>query len=171
MTGRTERDDAALDALRYVLGEMDAAESERFEGRLSEDQAAREAVADAVLIAQAAGRVPVEAGRPARRVRILRVAAAAGLLLAAVAAWRMGAGGSSSGAAPEDEQLIALWLELDEGEAADSLTGSGNGSEGAGSLGEALDPDAAEDDGEEAWDDFDEDPIPDWLLMALEDTR
>ncbi|HET6881367.1 MAG TPA: hypothetical protein VFI31_14490 [Pirellulales bacterium] len=47
-----EYDRLLLEATIYVLGDMSSAEGDAFEARLSEDQVAREALAEAVLICQ-----------------------------------------------------------------------------------------------------------------------
>ena len=77
-------------ALRYVCGELDADESAAFEQRLDHDQAAREAVAQAVELAGAVARLEPNAALlpgPSRRGRMGAIArwaalAAASLLLA-----------------------------------------------------------------------------------------
>jgi hypothetical protein len=54
----------------YVLGELSPEESERFESRLVEDQSAREALAGAVTLLQAASQ-PTPASVPVRRPNIV----------------------------------------------------------------------------------------------------
>ena len=53
-------EDLDLLAFRYIAGELTPAESEAFEQRLADDQAAREAVARAVDLAQAVASVPAD---------------------------------------------------------------------------------------------------------------
>jgi hypothetical protein len=83
-------DDLGFEAFRYVAGEMTDSEALAFEERLAGDQAAREAVAQAVEIAQAVtvlGPQAVPAGSPGNRA-ILRKSrrAAVVAVLAALAA-------------------------------------------------------------------------------------
>src|SRR3982751_6411866 len=59
-----ERDLAWL-AFRYVAGDLGEAQAAVFERRLGDDQAAREAVAEAVLLAGAVARAGAEARRDA----------------------------------------------------------------------------------------------------------
>jgi hypothetical protein len=53
-------EDLDLLAFRYIAGELTPAESEPFEQRLADDQAAREAVARAVDLAQAVASAPAD---------------------------------------------------------------------------------------------------------------
>src|SRR5690348_17135160 len=77
-------------ALRYALGELGGADALAFESRLEVDQAAREALADAVILSSAVRQLPRPArvASPARkpadrrsRVAAMLACAAAGLLL------------------------------------------------------------------------------------------
>src|SRR5262245_38899044 len=52
MTLSEERDDLDLSAFRYVAGEMTPVEAAAFEGRLADDQTARDAVSRAVGLSQ-----------------------------------------------------------------------------------------------------------------------
>src|SRR4051812_46731911 len=75
-------------AFRYVSGEMGRDEAEAFEGRLDQDQGAREAVAEAVALAAAVAQVEPAVLRMTRR-RVARVMAvlAVGAAAAASLVW------------------------------------------------------------------------------------
>ncbi len=137
-------------ALQYALGELNAAETEAFESRLETDQAAREALADAVLLTSAVRQHPQPAIRPGeipgpitRRSRLVAVVscAAAGLAVVALMKTPQGPVLRSNGEVPA---IVGAWSEL--------------GAE------ETL---LAEVEGESG-DDSDSD-IPDWMVAAVLD--
>ena len=132
-------DDLDLLAVRYVTGELAAAEIVAFEARLADDQVARDAVEFAVRIAVvsaddvAAPEMSVAGGSPVRSWRML--AAAAVLLIGATIAYYFSpwsadtqdATGSGSAVAgtqgvpgqafaeeSEDQVLIASWMAFGE---------------------------------------------------------
>jgi hypothetical protein len=79
-------------ALRYVAGEMGHDEAEAFECRLDHDQSAREAVAEAVLLAGAIARLepaPAPVLPIRRRVYVATLAGIVGVAAAACLAWLM----------------------------------------------------------------------------------
>jgi hypothetical protein len=75
-----DHDDLAWRAFRYVAGELDAEASAAFERRLDADQSAREAVAEAVLMAGAVARASA-ANRRQRRRRVALAALAVSCLV------------------------------------------------------------------------------------------
>jgi hypothetical protein len=92
MPTAAKNDDLLWLAFRYVAGELDVDESEAFEHRLSQDQAAREAVAEAVGLVQAValGHSPAHTSLPIRRPRrtaMIGVAAGLAACLALVVVW------------------------------------------------------------------------------------
>jgi anti-sigma factor RsiW len=96
-------------ALRYVSGELDRDQAEAFERRLDQDQAAREAVAEAVALAGAIAALP-PAGpsilpMPKARRPFRAVVAILGLAAAACLAWLFAGphGPPAPSPAPEDE--------------------------------------------------------------------
>lgn len=103
-------------AFRYVAGELDAAAAEAFERRLDEDQAAREAVAEAVSLlttVEAAVSLPAPAYRLRRRLTrwtlaATGLAAAAGLLIGI--SLLQGNRPRSSG--PINERVVLTWSNL-----------------------------------------------------------
>ncbi|HVJ84158.1 MAG TPA: hypothetical protein VM452_00865 [Caulifigura sp.] len=105
-------------ALQYALGELNATEVEAFETRLETDQAAREALADAVLVMGAVRRQPQAATRPAespvsisRRSRLVAFASctAAGLAVVALLKTPEGPVLRSNGEVPA---IVGTWSEL-----------------------------------------------------------
>jgi hypothetical protein len=68
--GEMPADDLALQALLYASGELDESDAERFEQRLGEDQAAREALLQAVTMSQLASGQPPPAPDPEYRDRV-----------------------------------------------------------------------------------------------------
>ncbi|QDU40719.1 hypothetical protein Mal4_50790 [Maioricimonas rarisocia] len=76
----TDRDDnLTWLAYQYVANELDAAQRAEFEARLADDQAARDALADLVLIHEAVGRQPatgrdsaIPATQPLTREQVIR---------------------------------------------------------------------------------------------------
>lgn len=143
-------------AVRYVLGELPAAEVAAFEERLASEQPAREAVARAARLVEtlAATPWPAEKAVPVRRTSLRRVATIAATIAAAVVLgvfFRNGvdnAGPQGLRLATDDvdpARLVVLWSEAAEPTAGD---------------GEA-----------ETFDDADSDADllpPDWLLAAVE---
>jgi hypothetical protein len=66
-TTRPADAELAVTALRYAAGEMDPLEAEGFEIRLADDQAARDALAEAVRLSAAASGAPAPAPDPLRK--------------------------------------------------------------------------------------------------------
>lgn len=114
-------EDVDLLAFRYIAGEMTAADAELFEQRLADDQAAREAVARAVDMAQAVASVPADTiplpafrhseltthqPRASRRLRPARWIAAAAAVVLAVLGLQFFKG-------PSDQTTLAkVWVNL-----------------------------------------------------------
>jgi hypothetical protein len=89
--------DLLLLALRYVAGEFSPAEASAFERRLDEDQAAREAVADAVALAGAiAGQTARVLPHSSHR-RTIKLVAGLALAAAASLAWFLILPGGTAG--------------------------------------------------------------------------
>lgn len=66
-TTRPADAELAVTALRYAAGDMDALEAEGFEIRLADDQAARDALAEAVRLSAAASGAPAPVPDPLRK--------------------------------------------------------------------------------------------------------
>lgn len=140
-------------AFLYVSGEMSADESQAFEMRLADDQAAREAVAAAVEIATAvsnASAVCVAAAPvPDRRRRNLAAVAAALAVCASCAFWLARSADERQrvdGAGLPD--LLALWIDPETDWRDDDEDGTV----------------AADDDADEL-------AVPDWMLAAVGGTE
>lgn len=178
-------DDAArleLAALRYFLGELDAAGQARFERRLDRDQTARDALEQAVWICQAADSLPAAPahGAPARPIRrgSWRLTAAAVLMVGvALGLMRLTPRAAThDNSAAQAEQLVALWIELG---ADDDTDGRPEDARDATGDPDDADTDDADADGAIGLDTADpespmpaatadeDDDLPDWLLLAL----
>ncbi|QDT55047.1 hypothetical protein Pan44_30880 [Caulifigura coniformis] len=107
-------------ALRYALDELPDAEARAFEGRLAVDQAAREALADVVILTSAVRQLPAPVpavanvsvgGRRSRMAAIVSCAAACLLLLVVI---RMPQPGPlvSNGQSFENTEIVGAWSEL-----------------------------------------------------------
>lgn len=117
--------DLDLAAMRYIAGEMSDDESRRFEARLGEEQAARDAVDFAVRVATASCELPALSQAPeAVRIALWKRAAVAALLILGLGVtWRyvaeQGAAGDSAAVevsmdAAQTEDLVASWVALGE---------------------------------------------------------
>lgn len=170
-------DDLDLLAVRYVTGELAAAETTAFEARLADDQAARDAVEFAVRIAVVSADdavAPEMSAAAVSPVRSWRLLAAAAILLVfatiayAVSAWSTSTTGAVEGGSAvagtdgnagqaaaeesEDQVLIASWM----------------------AFGELADQEADDVDQGEALEEFSElvgilDVVepPDWMMQGL----
>ncbi|MCA8958065.1 MAG: hypothetical protein KDC87_18460 [Planctomycetes bacterium] len=175
--------DLDFTAVRYVTGELDAAEVSAFEARLGEDQAARDAVSRAVFWATAAVQEHADdrlVARPTERARPRRLvgaAAAAALVLVAAGAyatWRLLGSRPAPGAGVVDrartepatnadraQALVLRWVEL--GEATEASLPGEFTAPGNGSL--AADAELALDSSEPPSEDLA--AAPSWLMKAL----
>lgn len=165
-------------AQQYVLRELSAEEQARFEERLLDDQAAREAVAEAVLLTQltaealresrAPAQTPPAEIAPAETARAqpapsrsaagewAAVAGGIALLLALVLLWLGGARELPGPARKADPELARVWVEIiDEHAARDVATNDGALTE---SVSEPLEVTEPVDLTVEA---------PDWMLAAV----
>lgn len=159
-------DDLPWLAFRYVTGEMTADEEARFEQRLADDQAAREAVEQAVELHEAVRMVSSEPV-PRRSVGVRHLAwlgaAAAAAILVSVGlnGWRTSAPLSVPGTVPAptpaaDSATVAAWAELQRTQVSDHVV-----------FGTAhVDALAPMDAAMEVFDNRDE-SLPSWLLAAV----
>jgi len=164
----TNKDSYDLDwqAFRYVAGEMSSDEAAVFERRLADDQSAREAVADAVELAQALATLGPEARedtRPVpkarlgsgkrtwRRRAVWTVAGTAACVALIVTSWLYRGGETAQSTDLSLEQLALLWSQI----------------------GEELDPRELDEWAEDFSDDptdQDADVPPSWMLAAVSES-
>ncbi len=102
--------DLAWLAFRYVAGDLGEAQAAVFERRLGDDQAAREAVAEAVMLACAVARAAAAARRDQSRTYRVVLALAASLLLAAGLIFSQQS--SRKGTASDEGALALTWSGL-----------------------------------------------------------
>jgi hypothetical protein len=152
-------EDLDLQAFRYIAGEMTAAEADSFEQRLADDQAACEAVARAVELAQAVATVPADViplptthhspltthSSPHRWLRPARWVAAAAAVVFGVAGWWY------VNRSDEESRLAKVWANLWLG--SDAVV--------------VPDHDLIADSKESIVDDEDELTVPGWMIEAV----
>lgn len=129
MNAPPAQDELLLLAFRYLAGELSATESEGFETRLADDEAAQQALADVVQVSVALGAgtgtktptcVPVVAVRSIRRRQIAAAALAGGTIACGLflltGGWNTppaGPGTAASDVTPRQARsMVALWNEL-----------------------------------------------------------
>ena len=111
-------DELAWQAFRYIAGEMNAAEQERFDAQLAADQAAREAVAAAVEISRATAIALAPQPAPAprttgpRRWPLVGWGVAAAACLAMAFGWMPLGERSSPSQLAQTEALAMQWSEI-----------------------------------------------------------
>lgn len=174
MNRLSEHDELLLTAFQYVSGELSATDAARFEARLAEDEAAQQAVADAVILSDSlllqVRVMPVRCSSAAKdggrhRTFVATALAAVAVVLIALA-WP-GAGDPeralidnarhADDVTPSEQSagsLLAVWSEMSAGAAEEPE-----------SLDSADDPAAAGSPASDA------DELPEWLLHAVAEAQ
>lgn len=174
-----DKSDLLWDAFRYVADELADDERGAFEERLAEDQAAREAVAQAVQLSQAVASVSAETNSPApprrpnlsrsRRSAVVLSAAAALAVCLLLAVGILFNGADKRGKRPVTETtsaetdragaLLALWSSSEAG----SLAFPQDDAENENQEQETIDSQYLE-SFDDSLDDF---TVPDWMVSAV----
>ncbi len=174
MNRLSQHDELLLIAFQYVSGELNESDAARFESRLAEDEAAQQAVADAVLLSDSLllqARVrPVRGSSAAKdggRHRAFVAAAVAAVAVVLIALAWPGAGDleralvdnprHADDLTPAEQSagsLLAVWSEMSAGAAEEPE-----------SLDSADDPAAAGSPASDA------DELPEWLLHAVAEAQ